>query len=262
LYKTKQKGDKKLLKKYIIFATAVALFSQIHFYPFNSTLRLSAAIIALNLIMLIDEEINVLYTCLFSGIAIFLQRSIIDILFRNMSFQNVLFLHGPSLVYYLIYGLVVNVLGIPKIKNQLIKVIIFLALSDITSNIIETSIRQKRSTSSLLGMIVLVGIGRSVVAYLIYLFYKKQEFFLISREHKKKYAQLNLLVSTIQAELFYLKKSSRDIENVMKKSYALYQESKEDEILKQKTLKLALEIHEIKKDYYKVLNGFEKVVRV
>lgn len=241
----------------MIFAIAVAVFGEIYFYPFDSTLRFSAAIITLNLIMLIDKEVSPFYTCVFSGIAVFLQRSLLALAFHAMSLQEVFFLHGPSIIYYMIYGIFISLFDLQKRENQYIKVMLFLAFSDIISNIIETIIRQKEMLPPVVGMIILVGIVRSVFAYLIYLFYKRQEFMLVSREHQKKYAQLNLLVSNIQAELFYLKKSTRDIENVMKKSYTLYQEYKEDELLKQKTLNIALEIHEIKKDYYKVLNGFE-----
>ncbi|SDJ91568.1 sensor histidine kinase [Natronincola ferrireducens] len=247
----------KHFRKYLTFAVAVAVFGEIYFYPFNSNLRFSAAIIALNLILLIDEEISPFFTCVFSGMAVFLQRSLLGILFYSLSLQDVLFLHGPSIVYYIIYGILLLFLNIQKQKHQLMGAIIILAFSDILSNTIEIFIRQDKLLTPLLRMIVLVGIARSVSAYLIFLFYKKRELFLVTREDRKKYAQLNLLVSNIQAEMFYLKKSTRDIENIMRKSYALYEGYKDDHILREKTLDIALEIHEVKKDYYRVLNGFE-----
>ncbi|SNS28796.1 two-component system, sensor histidine kinase YcbA [Anaerovirgula multivorans] len=247
----------KNFKKYLIFSLAVAVFGEIYFYPFNSTLRFSAAIIALNLILLVDEEISPFFTCVFSGIAVFLQRSLLGVLFYSLAPQDIFLLHGPSIVYYIIYGIFVSLLKIQENKHSLIKMIIFLAFSDIISNTTEILIRQDKFLAPFLQMIILVGITRSVSAYLLFLFYRRQELSLVTREHRKKYAQLNLLVSSIQAEMFYLKKSTRDIENVMKKSYALYEDSKEDSALKEKTLNIALEIHEIKKDYYRVLKGFE-----
>lgn len=244
-------------KKYLAFALAVAVFGEIYFYPFNSTLRFSAAIIVLNFILLVDEEVSPFATCMFSGVAVFLQRSVFGILFYSLTPQEVFLLHLPSIVYYIVYGIFVTLLKIRENKHSLIKTIIFLAFSDIISNVTEILIRQDKFLVPFFQMIILVGITRSISAYLVFIFYKRQELFLVTREHRKKYAQLNLLVSSIQAEMFYLKKSTRDIENVMKKSYSLYEDSKEDYALKEKTLNIALEIHEIKKDYYRVLKGFE-----
>lgn len=247
----------KHLKKYLIFALAVAIFGEINFYPFNSTLRFSAAIIALNLILLIEEEISPFYVCIFSGIAVFLQRSLLGMLFSSLAPYEVLLLHGPSIVYYIVYGIFVSFLKIKVNKHRLIQMILFLAFSDILGNIAELFLRQDPLSAPFMQMVTMVGITRSVSAYLIFLFYKRQELSLVTREHRKKYAQLNLLVSNIQAEMFYLKKSTRDIENVMKKSYALYEDTKDDSDLKEKALNIALEIHEVKKDYCRVLKGFE-----
>lgn len=247
----------KHFKKYLAFALAVAIFGEINFYPFNSTLRFSAAIIALNLILLVEEEISPFFTCIFSGIAVFLQRSLLGIIFSSLTPYDVLLLHGPSIGYYVVYGILVSLLKVQENKQRLLQTMFFLAFNDIISNITEIFFRGDNLSAPFMQMVILVGVTRSVSAYLIFLFYKRQELFLITREHRKKYAQLNLLVSNIQAEMFYLKKSTRDIENVMKKSYALYEDTKGDSALKEKSLEIALEIHEIKKDYCRVLKGFE-----
>ncbi|AKL96873.1 sensor histidine kinase GlnK [Clostridium aceticum] len=247
----------KNFKKYLVFALAVAAFGEIYFYPFNSTLRFSAAIIVLNLILLVNKKISPFFTCAFSGIAVFLQRSLLSIVFFSLTPQDVFLLHGPSIIYYVVYGILVSLFQVQENRDSVIKTIIFLSFSDIISNTTEILIRQDKFLAPFLQVLILAGITRSISAYLIFLFYKKQELSLLTREHRKKYAQLNLLISNIQAEMFYLKKSARDIENVMKKSYALYEEANIDSTLKEKTLNIALEIHEIKKDYYRVLKGFE-----
>jgi two-component system sensor histidine kinase YcbA len=68
-------------------------------------------------------------------------------------------------------------------------------------------------------------------------------------------------MSDIQAEMFYLRKSMKDIERVMSKSYSLYETYRGEIELKEKTLEIAREVHEIKKDYYRVLKGFESCVK-
>lgn len=248
-------------KKYLVFITAVALFGELYFHPFNSSLRFSAGIIVLNLIILIDENSSPLSVSYLSGIGVFLVRIFIRIFVSSMSFGDSIALHFPSIVYYIVYGLFVISVNIRKRKDQFIASIILLAFADSISNLFEIMVRNQQITSHLIQMIILVGIARSIIAYFIYLLYKKQELFLLTREHQKRYSQLNILISDIQAEMFYLKKSSHDIEEVMRKSYHLYENYKHDESLKEKTLDIAREIHEIKKDYYRVLNGFENFLK-
>lgn len=247
----------KKFKKYLIFALTVAAFGEIYFYPFNSTLRFSTAIIVMNVVLLVDEEISPSLLCISSGIAVLLQRSIFGIVFYSVPLQEVFVLHGPAIAYYIVYGGLVFLFKIQENKNHFISTIIFLAFSDIISNTIEIFMRHDEFLGHTLQIFMLVGFVRSISAYLIFLFYKRQELFLITQEGRKRYSQLNLLVSSIQAEMFYLKKSAHDIENIMRKSYALYEDYKEDTELKERTLNIALEIHEVKKDYYRVLNGFE-----
>jgi two-component system sensor histidine kinase YcbA len=52
----------------------------------------------------------------------------------------------------------------------------------------------------------------------------------------------------------------KDIEQVMSKSYNLYETYKDNDHLREKTLNIAREVHEIKKDYYRVLKGFESLI--
>ncbi|TCO80078.1 ATP-binding protein [Marinisporobacter balticus] len=249
------------IKKYIILILSVTLFGEIYFYPFHNLLRFSAGIIVLNLAILIDEDLSPFSISFFSGIAVFFVRCLIYILFTSMPFGEILSLHFPSIIYYILYGFFAFTTNIRKYKNQFIMPIIILAFTDIISNIFEIIIRSQTFTLRIIQITVLVGLARSIIAYFIYLLYKKQELFLLTREHQKRYSQLNILISDIQAEMFYLKKSTHDIESVMRKSYQLYETHKQDKILKQKTLDIAREIHEIKKDYYRVLNGFESFLK-
>src|SRR5699024_3397635 len=80
-------------------------------------------------------------------------------------------------------------------------------------------------------------------------------------EYHKRYIQLNILISNIQAEMFYLKKSAKDIEEVMSKSYSLYSENKANGEIATKALGIAREVHEVKKDYYRVLDGFDSFLK-
>ncbi len=250
----------KKLKKYIIFMLSVAIFGEFYFYPFASNLRFSAGVIALNLIILVTDDIQEFYIALYSGLSVFLLRSAISLLFSEVPPIDIIQSNLPAVSYYIAYGLLIWVLGFRKHKENLTTVILLFTIIDSLSNILEALVRQQEITFIVMKIIVMVGFARSIFSYFIYLLYKKQELFIQAREHQKRYIQLNALISNIQAEMFYLKKSTIDIERIMSKSYELYQRYKQIDHLKEATLDIAREVHEIKKDYLRVLGGFENFI--
>ncbi|MCQ1528652.1 sensor histidine kinase [Lutispora saccharofermentans] len=249
------------LKKYLLPMICVAFFGEIYFYPFSSSLRFSAGIIVLSLIILIQDNVSEFYASVFSGIMVFILRSLIDVLYANTSIENIMRYNLPSAAYYLTYGLLAAAFMVRRYKSHILAGIILLSAVDSLSNIAEALIRDRYVSFGMIQLILLVGIVRSTTAYFIYLLYKNQELFILRREHQKRYSQLNILVSDIQAEMFYLKKSMLDIEKVMGKSYKLYERYRDDKVLQADTLDIAREIHEIKKDYNRVLSGFESFLK-
>lgn len=249
------------IKKYLLPVISVALFGELYFYPINSSLRISAGIITLNLIILIDDDISEYYTAIFAGAATFLLRSTTGIFFSGIPFADLIQYNLPSIIYYLTYGLAVSLLRVRMHKEHFLTVILLLSLTDSLSNTVEFLIRDRMVSFHIIQVFILIGLARSIAAYFIYLLYKKQELFILSREHQKRYGQLNILISDIQAEMFYLKKSAGDIETVMSKSYKLYEKNKGKEDLQEDALDIAREIHEIKKDYYRVLSGFQSFLK-
>ncbi|MGE5678881.1 MAG: ATP-binding protein [Pseudomonadota bacterium] len=244
------------LKKYLLPTMVVALFGEIYFYPINSSLRISAGIIALNLILLINDDISELYTAIIAGAEVFILRSTGGMIFSGMLPAYAFGYNLPSLTYYMAYGLLMSLLNIRKYKEHFFSAIIILSLTDSIGNIVEVMFRDKAASMLTIQLFVIIGLARSIIAYFIYLLYKKQELFILGKEHQKRYSQLNILISDIQAEMFYLKKSMGDIEKVMGKSYKLYEKCSGNEELQEDTLDIAREVHEIKKEYYRVLSGF------
>lgn len=246
-------------KKYIFLALIVALFGEIYFYPFQSEFKFSAGVIIFNLCILIMVDMSELTLAFLCGVGVFIVRSIFGILIVDHSVLDTIIFNFPSLLYYLIYGFLIKITKIRKNKEHIVKTVLFFALMDSVSNIFESIIRNGLN-SHVIRIIILAGFIRGFVTYFIYLTYNKQKLFILNSEHQKRYTQLNLLISNIQAEMFYLKKSMKDIEQVMSKSYNLYETYKDNDYLREKTLDIAREVHEIKKDYFRVLKGFESLI--
>lgn len=247
------------IKKYAILTLIIALFGEIYFYPFESQLKFSAGVIIFNLSILIIEDMSELTLAFFCGLGVFIIRNISGILLSDSTIMDTILFNFPSLLYYLIYGFLVKIIKVKRYKEHIVKIVLLLAMMDSISNIFEAIIRNDVN-SSIVRIIILVGFIRGFLAYLVYLTYNKQKLFVLNSEHQKRYTELNLLISNIQAEMFYLKKSMKDIEKVMSKSYSLYETYKNNDDLRDKTLDISREVHEIKKDYYRVLRGFEALI--
>ncbi|EQB86275.1 hypothetical protein M918_15160 [Clostridium sp. BL8] len=237
----------------------ITLFAQVYFYPFQSDLRLSIGVIIFNFIILTREDIEEITLGLFCGIGVLLLRTIINVLIFNSPIHESLIFNFPSFLYYLVLGVLIKVTKVRKYKDNISYGFLLLAILDCLSNISEALIRNNISLK-VFKVIVFAAIIRSLIVYLLSLAHKREKLYILKKEHQERYTQLNLLMSNIQSEMFYLKKSMKDIEKVMSESYSLYEEYKHNEGLKERTLNIAREVHEIKKDYYRVISGLDTLV--
>lgn len=247
-------------KKYMIYISSILAMGEIYFYPPGSNLRFSAGIIALNSILLLSDDISHLFLTLSSGTLVVILRTILMSFLTATSISDAFLFNLPSLYYYIVFGFLIYVLDLKKHKNSFFETLFLLSSIDSIANIMESIIRGNLN-SGLLKFILMIGFLRGIFSYLIFFLYKQRELFILNREHQKNYSQLNILVSNIQSEMFYLEKSMKDIERVMSKSYNLYHNYKDDPVLKESTLDISREIHEIKKDYSRVIKGFQNFLK-
>lgn len=247
-------------KKYFLTATVISLLGEMYFYPFQGNFRFSAGVLAISLVLLLEEDLKEIKLGIFTGLLVLILRSGLYY-FGNTSSTIIESLKSvyPASVYYSLFGILALILNIRKNKNDPILTIISLFFIDVVCNIIESIISSSLDLK-LFRYILLIGLIRSTITYIIYTIFKSQEILIQKKEHQKRYSQLNTLVSSIQAEMFYLKKSMTDIEHVMSKAMTL-NAALEDSHLKKNALDIAREVHEIKKDYYRVTKGFDNFVK-
>ncbi|MDD4504671.1 MAG: ATP-binding protein, partial [Clostridiaceae bacterium] len=97
---------------------------------------------------------------------------------------------------------------------------------------------------------------------------KYYSLFITKEEHQKRYKDLLLLTAKLKSEVFFLKKSMLDIEGAMAKSYSIYNTIKENSPMGKEELNkitadcltLSIDIHEIKKDYNRIVISMEKLM--
>ncbi len=242
--------------KYCIIVIAIALLGELYFYPISGDFRFSVSIIALHIVLLVLDDFNEIKLATYIGLTVLVLRIFLGIITTDNNLTEILISNLPASIYYILYGLIAYAISLRKNRDNPLRIILSLFFIDVLCNIIEAYIRQDLNLT-LFKFIIFIALIRSIVAFGFFIIVESQKNIIRKKEHHDRYIQLNTLLSNIQAELFYLKKSTNDIENIMNLSYSLYENNKDNDKINQYSLDIAREVHEIKKDYYRVLNGFE-----
>ncbi|WIF94136.1 ATP-binding protein [Caminicella sporogenes] len=268
--------DKYRVKKILIVAVTTALMGQVYLNPFNSDFRLSIGIAILTFLLIKFDDISIILTTLCTSISVFIFRFFIDVFqltcLTSAEITNIFLKHFPSAIFYIAFGIALFELHIRDYKKRPVFFIFLVGISDIVSNILEAAVRQeftKTSIEIILTSLFIAGFTRATISLVLFSGAKAYNMLILKEEHEMRYRSLLLLTANMKAELFLLRKTMKDIEQAMEKSYLIYTELKkanEDvdkdyfEKLKRRILNLTKDIHEIKKDNQRVLLGIERLL--
>lgn len=260
----KLKIDRKKIESIIAICIITVFNGQIYINPFSLWFRFSFAVVVLPLLLIYFKNVSVITTSFIVGFCMAFFRSFV-FYFSNdsMTYSNIIVQFIPVSSFYIVYGILFSIFNIRKKVDNPVNFILLLWICDSIGNIVEAAIRnimEKFPFENAVLVIILIGFIRSIVIYIVYYmicYYKKR----YEREQSEnKYRELLFFVSKLKTELFFLKKSINDIEDTMEKSYDLY-EKIENSKLKDEALNIAKNIHEIKKDYQRVVTGMSKTLQ-
>lgn len=248
------------IKNSIMFSILISIFAQIYIYPFNSKFVLGVGVIVIGFVFSITENIYPYVIGITTGILTAFIRSIGLAMSSHTYSIDIMMQFIPAAFFYIIYGILATIFPLNK-KNKSIVYLFFSLISfDVTSNIIEVLIRNMFSMSTM-KVIVLTALIRAFIQCIAFLIYNYQKLYIKKAEHQKRYTELNLMVSKIYAEAFYLQKSTDDLNKVMKEAYNLYEMNKGKSEFSTKALAIAQNAHEIRKNNDRVLRGINQLVQ-
>lgn len=188
---------------------------------------------------------------LFRGIIFFIGE-------RN--FQKTIYLVSPDIIFYLIFGFIFWLFR-DFAEKGLGQYVLIVFLADITSNIFEIGFRLTSSQvfeNNILNYLFIVAIIRSIIVLITLVLHRSYHFFLKKEEHEKRYQKLLLLQSHFKSEIYFLEKNIDTIEGIMKDAYQLHKLAEEDNV-KNLSLEISRNIHEVKKDYIRVIDGLHEL---
>lgn len=254
-------------KKSLLIGAIVAFTSQLYWNVFVTGFRISTSVILLPiLLMTIGKNVSTMQICTVTASVVFLFRLLLasggfaD--FPDMAMQLI-----PNAVFYLCYGLLFSACVPNKHTVSLNRLLPSVFISDLLSNILELCIFESKQpgsfSPSMAGYLTVVAVFRTVLACLVLVAEGQYRTLLKREEHENRYRRLFLMTTGLKNEIYFMKKNSEEIESVMSNAYRLYEKLSEMDVpeeMKNMSLAIARDVHEIKKDYIRIIQGIEQEI--
>jgi len=251
------------LKKMLYIAIIVSIGAQFYLNFFVEGFIITFSVILLPLLLYKNQGLNPILTCVITGIASPLFRTFV-IFTRIRDFGEAIHIVSPDVAFYFTYGIVFYYLYTNYPNKNLTRFAVAVLISDFISNVVEISVRTQ--IVGLEGKIIkglfIIALVRCLIVITIVIIFKRYKSFLVTQEHEARYRRLMLLTSIFESETYFMNKNMKYIEDIMKKTFKAYKLSTEKDIPKEFQdiiLDLSKDVHEIKKDYIRVIKGLEQI---
>ncbi len=253
-------------KKFLIGILIISITSLLYFDILIADFRITFAIITMGAFLYIYRRIDPIVVGTIIGISTLLIRmSLYFIKFGYLTGMG--YGYVPEIFFYIVYGIIFKY-SVYRNNVKSLNLIFAIALfSDFFANVFEVTLRivffNQNYSNSIFLVLLLVALIRSVILVIILKGIKLYRLLLIKEEHESRYQRLIHMTMLLKDEMYWFEKNKSKIEESMAEAYNLFEllrDSNNDELAKQ-SLRVAGDIHEIKKEYELVLRGFEEITK-
>lgn len=246
----------------ILIALIDALISEVYLDFLGDGFRISVSVILLPIIYFFNRKINPLITAFFIGIVGLFFRGIltyISVSSFTYGFANEFYI----IIFDIVYGLFYYFMFSRRDDKSLTFWFFTILIADFSANTMELFSRLGVLDSEsihLLNTLLFVALIRSLFAIVIVLVFKAYKRLLSREEHEERYRNLLTFISDLKGELYFMKSNMESIEAVMGDAYTLFENlTEEGHKNSELSLQIAKDVHEIKKNYYRVVTGIEQI---
>ncbi len=173
----------------------------------------------------------------------------------------------PGGVFYVCYDILLCLLIVDRRTATPGQLFFAFWSCDFFSNIVNLILSNQLSVDiegEIFVSLAALALARGFTAAVILYAAKSNRQFLVREEHEKRYRHLFLMTANLKTELYFLEKDSEDIEKIMSDAYRLYEKLEKiphSEELTELALSIARNIHEVKKDNLRIIQGIEGEVQ-
>lgn len=251
------------LKRMFLISLAVGIGAQIHFGILDSDFVVSAGILFF-VILVYHYKVNPIPTGIISGFMVYGLRLLIYSL-NNGNIEDIAFPYMFEILFYISYSIIYYIL-MRNEEDNLARVFLVLIVSDFGANFIEITLRSlvdynPNFFSSELTLMI-VSIVRSSIIWLVLFIFDQYGMLLLRKDHENRYKKLLWISSKLRSEMYWIEKNMDNIEEVMTKSYELYNKinnGQDKEEWSNMALNIARDIHEVKKENGLVIRGVKEI---
>ncbi|WHZ00164.1 ATP-binding protein [Peribacillus simplex] len=254
----------------------VPLAGELSFYPLNETFRVSFGPPVLFFFLLLLQKTPAIFSGFLTGIMVVVFRILIDFfMLDSFSWASAFQFHFPSFFFYFTYSFLFYLVKINRFQNRSLIIgligLIIEILSDSIELIFQYIVLETTITLGSLNEMIMIAFAHSFIVLSFFNMMKLYEAQSRERQIRKQNEHMLMLISNLYEETIHLKKTLKNAENITKKSYDLYRELKVlekrekqlhvlTEPYSQKALRIAGEMHEVKKDNQRIFAGLSKLI--
>lgn len=269
-----------LMKKEVnilaLMLLTVPLAGELSFYPLNETFRISFGPPALFFFLLLLQKTPAILSGALTGTMVVVFRILIDFFMHdNFHWASTFQEHCPSFFFYFTYSFLFYLVKINRFQNRSLIIgfigLIIEILSDSVELIFQYIVLETTITLGSLNEMIVIAFGHSFIVLSFFNMMKLYEAQSRERQIRKQNEHMLMLISNLYEETIHLRKTLKNAENITKESYDLYRDLKEREKREkhshfltqqysQKALRIAGEMHEVKKDNQRIFAGLSKLI--
>jgi len=246
----------------VLIALIDALVSEVYLDFLGDGFRISVSVILLPIIYYFNRKINPLITAFFIGVVGLLFRGILTYVSMG-SFTYGITHDFYIIIFDIVYGSMYYFMFTRRDDKSLTFWFFTILVADFSANIMELFSRLGVLDSEsihLLNTLLGIALIRSLFAIVIVLVFKAYKRLLNREEHEERYRNLLTFISDLKGELYFMKSNMESIEAVMGDAYTLFENlTEEGHKDKDLGLQIAKDVHEIKKNYFRVISGIEQI---
>ncbi|MFD6209242.1 MULTISPECIES: ATP-binding protein [unclassified Peribacillus] len=267
---------KKEVNILVLMLLTVPLAGELSFYPLNETFRISFGAPAFFFFLLLLQKTPATFSGFLTGTMVVVFRILIDFFMKdNFSWTSAFQTHYPSFFFYFTYSFLFHLVKINRFQNRSLIIgligLIIEILSDFIELIFQYFVLETTITLDSINEMIVIAFGHSFIVLSFFNMMKLYEAQSREKQIIKQNEHMLMLISNLYEETIHLKKTLKNAEDITKKSYDLYRDLKAlekpekplhalTELYSQKALRIAGEMHEVKKDNQRIFAGLSKLI--
>ncbi|MES5896461.1 ATP-binding protein [Bacillus cereus group sp. RP43] len=258
----------------VLMVFTVPLVGEIKSFPLNETFRMSFGAPTFFFFLLLFRRMPAFLPGLLTAIVVVIFRILIEVVKQeNMDWTAAFHIHYPSFFFYFTYSCLFYLAKIKRYHHQPLMIgfigFIIEILSDCVELMIQYFVLKTTITPVAINEIIVIAFSHSFIVLSFFNMMKLYEAQSRERHIKKQNEHMLMLISNLYEDAVHLKKTLQNAENITKKSYDLYksldsleykQLNFQVEDLRQQALRIAGEVHDVKKDNQRIFSGLSKLI--